>query len=111
VKLVISLLVENQFGVLARVAGVFAARALNIDSLNVAETDDPEISFMTIITTGNHGTIDQVLNQLSALMNVVTVAGIKEGGRICREMALVEVNAGEDRQEEFLPSTEDFGGE
>ena len=63
-KHVISVLVENKFGVLARISGLFSARGFNIDSLAVGETDDPTVSRMTIISEGNEGTLEQITKQL-----------------------------------------------
>ena len=73
----ISVLVENEFGVLARVAGMFAARGYNIDSLSVAPTLDPKISRMTIITSGSEEIIEQILKQLNRLIEI--------GRASCRE--------------------------
>jgi acetolactate synthase I/III small subunit len=108
---IVSLLVENQFGVLARVAGTFAARALNIESLSVAQTVDPEISSMTIVATGNSSIVEQVVKQLNKLVNVVEVKDLEEGSYMCREMAIVEVSADENERGEILNLAQDFGGD
>ena len=75
---IISVLVENEFGVLSRVAGLFSGRGFNIESLCVAETLDPTISTMTIVTSGNEAIIEQVLKQLNKLINVIKVVDFKE---------------------------------
>ncbi len=69
----ISVLVENKFGVLARVAGLFSGRGYNIDSLNVGETEDPTISRMTIVAKGDERILDQIMKQLDRLVDVVKV--------------------------------------
>ena len=72
-KHTISLLVENKPGVLSRVAGLFSGRGFNIESLSVAETNDPNISRMTILTTGNDHILEQITKQLNKLINVIKV--------------------------------------
>jgi acetolactate synthase I/III small subunit len=69
----ISVLVENKFGVLTRVAGLFSGRGFNIDTLNVAPTQDPSTSRMTIVTRGNDATVDQIVRQLEKLVNTIEV--------------------------------------
>ena len=70
---ILSVLVENRFGVLARVAGLFSGRSFNIDSLSVAETDDPDVSHMTIVTHGDDQIIEQIEKQLNRLIDVIKV--------------------------------------
>ena len=72
----ISLLVENEFGVLSRIAGLFSGRGFNIESLCVAESLDPTISTMTIVTTGNDAILEQILKQLNKLINVIKVVDV-----------------------------------
>ncbi|MBI1908748.1 MAG: acetolactate synthase small subunit [Deltaproteobacteria bacterium] len=79
-KHTISILVENEFGVLARIANLFAAKGYNIDSLSVAPTADPTLSQMTIVTHGTDSVIEQILKQLNKLINVIKVESLKEGG-------------------------------
>ena len=74
----ISVLVENEFGVLSRVAGLFSGRGFNIESLCVAESLDPTVSTMTIVTSGNDAIIEQVLKQLNKLINVIKVVDFKD---------------------------------
>jgi acetolactate synthase-1/3 small subunit len=89
----ISVLVENQFGVLARVAGMFSGRGFNIDSLNVAPTHDPALSRITAIVKGDDAVLDQITKQLRKLINVIDVVDFKEGQSVDRELVLVKVRA------------------
>lgn len=107
---IISVLVENEFGVLSRVAVLFSGRGFNIESLCVAETLDPTISTMTIVTSGNEAIIEQVLKQLNKLINVIKVVDFKELDYVSREMVLVKVNAEERTRAEILRMTEIFRG-
>lgn len=108
---IISVLVENEFGALGRIAGLFTARGYNIESLTVATTDDETLSRMTIVTFGDDNVIDQIIKQLNKLLDVVTVSDITESPHIEREMMLVKVEAstGEAR-EEFKRMTDIFRG-
>ena len=92
-KHTISVLVENHFGVLARVAGLFSARGFNIDSLAVGETHDPTVSRMTIVATGDERILEQIIKQLSKLIDVITVEDLSKDEMIDRELVLVKVNA------------------
>jgi len=97
---IISILVENKFGVLARVAGLFSGRGFNIDSLSVAPTLDPTTSFMTIVTHGEDAIIEQITKQLNKLIDVIKVVDLTEKECVERETALIKVNArGEARAE------------
>jgi len=87
----ISVLVENKFGVLTRVAGLFSGRGYNIDSLNVAPTQDATTSRMTIVTRGDDATVDQIVKQLNKLVNVMHVHDFREGESVDRELVLVKV--------------------
>src|SRR5579871_4308576 len=89
----ISVLVENQFGVLARVAGMFSGRGFNIDTLNVAPTHDPAISRITVVLKGDDSSLDLCMKQLRKLINVVEVMDFKDGQTIARELVLVKVRA------------------
>lgn len=104
------MLVENEFGVLSRVAGLFSGRGFNIESLCVAESLDPTISTMTIVTSGNDAIIEQVLKQLNKLINVIKVVDLKELDYVSREMVLIKVSAEERSREEILRMTEIFRG-
>jgi acetolactate synthase-1/3 small subunit len=107
----LSVLVENEFGVLARVASMFSARGYNIESLTVAETLDPTVSRMTIITRGSDQIIEQITKQLHRLVNVLKVVDVtEEGDHIMREMVLVKVTADGESRAEALRLIEIFRG-
>lgn len=89
----ISILVENKFGVLTRIAGMFSGRGFNIDTLNVGPTLDPEISRMTIVVRGDDKVLDQVNKQLDKLVNVISVEDFGESNYIDRELVLIRVKA------------------
>jgi acetolactate synthase I/III small subunit len=103
-------LVENEFGVLARVAGLFSGRGFNIESLCVAETLDPAVSAMTIVTTGSDSILEQILKQLNKLINVIKVTDFQDADFVSREMVLVKINAEEKTREEILRMVEIFRG-
>lgn len=90
---IISALVENHFGVLVRVAGLFSARGFNIDSLAVGETHDPSISRMTIVVHGDERIIEQIMKQLGKLIDVIKVEDISREAITERELVLVKVAA------------------
>lgn len=87
----ISVLVENKFGVLTRVTGLFSGRGYNIDSLNVGPTNDPRTSRMTIVVRGDDKVLEQVVKQLYKLVDVIDVNDFKEDEYVDRELALVKV--------------------
>lgn len=89
----ISVLVENEFGVLARVAGLFSVRGFNIESLTVAETLDPTVSRITLVTRGDDAVVDQIEKQLNKLIAVITVSDYADTQHVEREMALIKVVA------------------
>ena len=95
----ISILVENKFGVLARVAGLFSGRGYNITSLTVNETQDPNISNMTIVTRGDEAVLEQIEKQLNKLINVISVDDLTNSRFIERELVLLKiaVTTAEDR--------------
>lgn len=88
----ISVLVENEFGVLARVAGLFSSKGYNIDSLSVSETIDSTLSRMTIVTRGSDQIIEQILKQLNKLVNVIKVEDLTKERHLTREMILVKLS-------------------
>lgn len=106
----ISVLVENKFGVLTRVAGLFSARGFNIESLAVAETMDPTVSRMTIVTQGNEQVIEQITKQLNKLVDVIKVSDLSGENFIDREMVLVKVAAQESTRAEVLRIVDIFRG-
>jgi len=99
---VISVLVENEPGVLVRVSGLFSGRGFNIESLNVAETLDPTISRMTLVTSGNEQIIEQIIKQLNKLVNVVKVVDLTGSDFVDREMILIRVKAEASSRAEVL---------
>jgi len=107
---IISVLVENKFGVLARVSGLFSGRGFNIESLSVAPTLDESSSRMTIVTLGDDKIIEQITKQLNKLIDVIKVIDFKDEEFIEREIALVKVNAESDNRAEILRITEIFRG-
>jgi acetolactate synthase-1/3 small subunit len=104
----ISVLVENTFGVLTRVAGMFSGRGYNIDSLNVAPTHDPEKSRMTIVTRGDDATVEQIVRQLYKLVNVLEITDFREYEYIDRELVLVKVKASAKNRSEVMQITDIF---
>jgi acetolactate synthase I/III small subunit len=92
-KHTIAVLVENKFGVLSRVAGLFSARGYNIESLSVGETIDPTVSRMTLVVTGDAFVIEQGIKQLHKLIDVIKVTNLSEENHVEREMLLIKVNA------------------
>jgi|UniRef100_UPI004049882C acetolactate synthase I/III small subunit len=98
----ISVLVENKFGVLARVAGMFSGRGFNIDSLNVGPTHDAELSRITAVLRGDDRALDLCIKQLRKLINVVEVIDFIEGAAVARELVLVKVKADSRSRPEIL---------
>jgi acetolactate synthase-1/3 small subunit len=94
--------VENKFGVLSRVAGLFSGRGYNIESLCVAPTVDPSVSHMTIVTIGDDRVVEQVTKQLNKLIDVIKVIDVSERDYIDREMMLVRVSAEREKRDEIL---------
>ena len=89
----ISAMVENKFGVLARISTLFAARGFNIDSLAVGETEDPDVSRMTIVVQGDDKILEQVEKQLNKLVDVIKVSDFKGIQHLERDLALIKVKA------------------
>ena len=104
----ISVLMENTFGVLTRVAGMFSGRGYNIDSLNVAPTHDPEVSRMTIVARGDDATVEQIVRQLNKLVNVLEVTAFRDYEYIDRELVLVKVKVDGKRRSEVMQITDIF---
>ena len=107
-KHVISVLVENHFGVLAHVAGLFSARGFNIDSLAVGETEDPTVSRMTIMAHGDDRVIEQIIKQLNKLIDVIKVQDLSGEEHISRELVLVKVHAASSSRSEILQIVNTF---
>lgn len=98
----VSVLVENEFGVLTRVAGLFSGRGFNIESLAVAPTLDPTTSRITIVTSGDARIIEQIIKQLRKLVPVIRVTDLMELEHVDREMALIKVAAPSDKRSQVL---------
>jgi acetolactate synthase-1/3 small subunit len=101
-KHTIAVLVENRFGVLSRVVGLFSARGYNIESLSVGETLDPAVSRMTLVVRGDVFVIEQVMKQLHKLIDVIKVIDLSEETHVEREMLLIRVNAEPSARAEIL---------
>ena len=105
---VIAVYVENKYGVLARVSGLFMRRGFNIDSLTVGETDDPNFSRITITLNGDEHVREQIINQLKKLHNVKRVKLLKAGSTVERELMLVKVKNTTETRGDILAATEIF---
>ncbi len=104
----ISVLVENKFGVLTRVAGLFSGRGYNIDTLNVGPTHDPELSRMTIVTHGDEATLEQIVKQLNKLPNVIKIQSYRDDQYVDRELVLVRVAVDSKSRAEVMQITDIF---
>ena len=99
---------ENKFGVLTRIAGLFSGRGYNIDTLNVAPTHDSKTSRMTIVTRGDDATIDQIIKQLNQLVDVLEVRDFREGEYVDRELVLVKVGVDSKSRAEIMQISDIF---
>jgi acetolactate synthase-1/3 small subunit len=104
----LSILVENKFGVLTRVAGLFSGRGYNIDTLNVAPTQDADTSRMTIVTRGDDATLEQIVKQLKKLVDIIEVQDFREGEYVDRELVLVRVGVDSKSRAEVMQITDIF---
>jgi acetolactate synthase-1/3 small subunit len=109
-KHILSLLVENKPGVLARIAGLFARRGFNIDSLAVGPTDDATISRLTLTVDGATHPIDQVTKQLHKLVNVIKIRDLEPEEAVARELALFKISADGDSRAQVMQFAEIFRG-
>lgn len=109
-KHIISALVENKPGVLAHVAGMFAARAFNIDSLVVGRTEDPDLSRMTIVVVGDDRVLEQVRKQLAKIIPVVKVQDFTGQPVVARDLMLISVSAPPEKRPEIFALIEMFRG-
>lgn len=107
---VITVLVGNQPGVLARVSGLFARRGYNIESLTVSVTEDPGVSRMTIVVAGDHLVLEQIEKQLNKLIEVLRVVDYTDTAAVERELALIKVNAEPKDRSEILQIVDVFRG-
>ena len=104
----LSVLVENHYGVLTRVAALFARRGYNIESLAVGPTEDSEVSRMTIVICGSDSVIEQVIKQLYKLIEVIKVTNLSKEEHVERELALFKITAGKETRTEILNIVEIF---
>jgi acetolactate synthase-1/3 small subunit len=109
-KHTISVLVENHFGVLARISGLFSGRGFNIDSLSVGETEDTTISRITLVVNGDDLIIEQVMKQLNKLIDVIKVTDLTKDEFIDRELALIKVHANGKTRSEIMQIVDIFRG-
>jgi acetolactate synthase I/III small subunit len=101
-KHTIAVIMENKSGVLTRIAGLFSRRSFNIDSLSVGATDNPDYSRMTITVQGDRDVLEQVIKQLSKLINVIRVSEMEAGEAIERELAIIKVSADRESRSEIM---------
>ena len=109
-KHVIAVLVENKFGVLAHVSGLFSARGFNITSLAVGETEDPTVSRMTIVVDGDERTLEQIKKQLNKLIDIIKIYDFTNTNFIDRELALIKVNITAENRHKAIEIIETAGG-
>lgn len=107
---IISVLVENEFGVLAKISGLFSGRGFNIESLCVAETIDPTVSRITLVTSGDDRVLEQITKHLNKLVNVIRVCDFSDSSHVERELVLVKVAADERTRGEVLSVVNIFRG-
>jgi len=105
---ILTVTVENEPGVLSRVAGLFSGRGFNIESLNVGPTLDPGVSVMTITTEGDEQIIEQIVKQLRKLITVIKVVDLTDLKSVLREMVLLKVNANDTNRAEILRTVDIF---
>lgn len=105
-KRIYSVLVENRSGVLCKVAGLFSRRCFNIDSLAVGETDDPTVSCMTIVSSGNQRTIEQIEKQLNKKLDVIKVKTFDEEQSVSRELMLIKVKYNKNNRRDIMEITQ-----
>ena len=108
---IISILMENEAGALSRVVGLFSQRNFNIESLNVAPTEDPTLSRLTLTTKGSDQVIEQITKQLNKLVGVVKLVDLTEGVHVERELMLVKVKAVGAQRAEVKRTTDIFRGQ
>jgi acetolactate synthase-1/3 small subunit len=108
---IIAILMENEPGALSRVVGLFSQRGYNIDTLNVAATEDPTLSRLTLTTFGDDQHIEQITKHLNRLVDVVKLVDLTEGAHIERDMMLIKVRAEGPNREEIKRTTDIFRGQ
>jgi len=107
---ILSVTVNNQPAVLARISGLFSRRNFNITSLNVGETESPEYSRMTIVVEGNKDTLEQVKKQLYKLIDVIKITELNQANMIERDMAIIKVNCGKKLRNQVIQVVDVFRG-
>ena len=107
-KVVFSLLVDNEAGVLSRVSGLFSRRGYNIDSLTVGETADPRYSRMTVVVNGDEMILDQITKQLAKLVDVVDIKRLEDGESVTRELVLVKIRVDKENRQDVVSITNIF---
>ena len=107
-KHIISVIVENKPGVLARVAGLFSRRGFNIESLTVGVTEDPTLSRMTIVSTGDDATLEQIIKQLHKLIDTIKVVDLPNDNSVKRELILIKVDINEKTRSEVVQISDIF---
>jgi acetolactate synthase-1/3 small subunit len=111
VRYTLAALVENHFGVLARVAGLFGRRGFNIESLAVGPTEDPTVSRMTIVIDGDERVRDQIVRQMSKLIDAIDVRSLAPEATVSRELALIKVRANADNRSQIMQIVDVFRGQ
>ncbi|MDE6314276.1 MAG: acetolactate synthase small subunit [Lachnospiraceae bacterium] len=101
-KGIFSVLVENRAGVLCKVAGLFSRRCYNIDSLAVGETEDKEVSVMTIVSSGDERTMEQIEKQLNKKLDIIKVKTFNESNSVCRELMLIKVKYQQNNRSDII---------
>jgi acetolactate synthase-1/3 small subunit len=109
-KHTIAVLVENQFGVLCRVAGLFSARGFNIDSLTVGETQDPTVSRMTVVARGDERVVQQITRQLDKLIDVISIEILSPHDTIDRELVMIKVASDASNRNDLMGVVNNFRG-
>ncbi|MBC2716133.1 MAG: acetolactate synthase small subunit [Desulfobacteraceae bacterium] len=110
-KHILSILVDNEPGVLSRIAGLFSGRGYNIDSLCVAETAEPFVSRITMVTKGDSMILEQIKKQVNKIINVIKVTDLTDQEFVERELVLLKVNAKAEHRAEILRITDIFRGQ
>lgn len=107
-RIILSILVENYSGTLSKVSGLFTRRGYNIDSLNVAETQDPKISRITVAVTGDSYIIEQITKQLHKLINVIKITILSDKSSVQKELLMVKINASGSKRSEIIQIVDIF---
>lgn len=109
-KHTLSILVRNHPGVLSHIAGLFARRAYNIESIAAGVTEKPDVTRITIVVTGDENVLEQVIKQLRKLIDVIKVVDLKYSDSITRELAIITVNCGNETRGEIIEISDVFNG-